>query len=47
MIAEIPDLVAKRAELGPERVALENSATGHTVTYAQLDARAASSSSLP
>ena len=46
MIAEIPDLIAKRAELGPERTALEDSATGRTVTYAELDARAAQAASL-
>ena len=41
MIAEIPDLIAKRAELGPERTAMEDSASGRTVTYGKLDARAA------
>ena len=46
MIAEIPDLIAKRAELGPERTAMEDSASGRTVTYGKLDARAAQAASL-
>ena len=46
MIAEIPDLIAKRAALGPERTALEDCATGRTLTYAELDRRAAQSASL-
>jgi fatty-acyl-CoA synthase len=46
MIAEYPDLIAKRAELGPERIALEDHATGRTLTYAELDRRAGQAASL-
>ena len=35
-----PDLLAKRAELSPGKVALEAVATGETRTYAELDDRA-------
>ena len=38
---DLPDLIAKRAELSPARVALAEHATGRTVTYFELDARAA------
>lgn len=41
MIADMPDIVAKRAALGAERIALEDVASGRTVTYADLDIRAA------
>jgi fatty-acyl-CoA synthase len=40
MIGALPDLIAKRAMLGGDRVALEDAATGRTLTYAGLDARA-------
>ena len=40
MIAEIPDLLAKRARLNPAAVALEDGMSGRTSTYAALDARA-------
>ena len=40
MIAEIPDITAKRAELSGDRVALEDAATDRTLTYAELDRRA-------
>ena len=46
MIGNIPDLIAKRAELGPDRVAFEDHATGRTLTYAELDRRAARVASL-
>ncbi len=46
MIAEIPDLIAKRAELGPDRVALEDEASGRTLSYAALDRRAGQAASL-
>lgn len=46
MIAEIPDLIAKRAELGPGRIALEDHATGRTLTYKELDRRAGQAASL-
>ncbi len=42
----IPDLIAKRAELSPEAVAMEEPATGRTVTYAELDRRSARAASL-
>ena len=46
MISDIPDLLAKRAELSPHRLALEEVATGRRVTYAELDARAARAAAL-
>jgi fatty-acyl-CoA synthase len=44
--ATIPDLVAKRAELSPARVALEDAATGRTITYAELEDRSARAAAL-
>jgi fatty-acyl-CoA synthase len=41
MIASLPDLIAKRAMLSPDAVAMEEYATGRSVTYAELDRRAA------
>ena len=46
MIGEIPDLLARRAALGPDRVALEELATGRTLTYAELDRRSTALASL-
>ena len=46
MIGEIPDLIAKRAELAPRAVALEEAATGRTRTYAELDARATAAAAM-
>ena len=46
MIADLPDLIAKRAELTPDKVALEEVATGRSVTYAELDRRAARAAAL-
>jgi fatty-acyl-CoA synthase len=40
MIADLPDLIARRAELTPERVALEDAGSGATLTYRALDDRA-------
>jgi fatty-acyl-CoA synthase len=40
MIGDLPDLIAKRAMLQGGRVALEDSASGRTLTYGELDARA-------
>lgn len=37
----LPDLIAKRAELTPDRVALEDSCSGRVRTYAELDDAAA------
>ena len=37
MIGDLPDLLAKRAALTPRKVALEDAATGRTLTYAELD----------
>ena len=42
----IPDLIAKRAELSPQAVAMEEPATGRTVTYAELDRRSARAAAL-
>jgi len=39
-MADLPDLLAKRAALSPDKVALEDAASGRTLTYAELDARA-------
>jgi fatty-acyl-CoA synthase len=44
--AGLPDLIARRAELTPNSVALEEVATGRTLTYAQLDERSARMASL-
>jgi fatty-acyl-CoA synthase len=41
VIGPLPDLLAKRAELSPGKIAFEEHATGRTLTYAELDARAA------
>lgn len=46
MIVDIPDLIAKRAALSAERIALEDSATGRTLSYAELDRRAGQVASL-
>src|SRR5688500_15114522 len=46
MIGDLPDLIAKRAELSADKVALEEIATGRTVTYAELDRRAARAAAL-
>jgi fatty-acyl-CoA synthase len=46
MIADLPDLIAKRAALTPDRVALEDAATGRTLSYAELDARAGKAAAL-
>jgi fatty-acyl-CoA synthase len=42
----IADLAAKRAELSPDAIALEEFATGRTLTYAGLDQRAAAVAAL-
>ncbi|HEY0412594.1 MAG TPA: AMP-binding protein [Allosphingosinicella sp.] len=41
MLTPVPDLLAKRASLSPKAVALEDAVTGRTLTYAELDRRAA------
>jgi len=41
MIADLPDLIARRASLTPGRIALEEAAGGRTLSYAALDERAA------
>jgi fatty-acyl-CoA synthase len=46
MIGDLPDLIAKRASLQGGRIALEDSATGRTLTYAELDSRAGRAASL-
>ena len=46
MIADCPDLIAKRAELAPDRVALEEIGTARSLTYAELDRRAGQAASL-
>lgn len=46
MIVDIPDLLAKRAALSAGRIALEDAATGRTLTYAELDRRTGQAASL-
>jgi fatty-acyl-CoA synthase len=46
MIADLPDLLAKRASLAPGSVALEEAAGGRLLTYAGLDARAGQAAAL-
>lgn len=46
MIGDVPDLIAKRAALAPDRVAMEEAATGRMLTYAELDRRSARAASL-
>ena len=41
MMRDLPDLIAKRAELSPAKIALEEVAGGRSRTYAELDERAA------
>jgi fatty-acyl-CoA synthase len=41
VLTSIPDLLARRASLSSEAVALEDAVTGRTLTYAELDRRAA------
>src|SRR5687768_3978013 len=40
MLADLPDLIARRAELSADSVALEELATGRILTYSALDERA-------
>jgi fatty-acyl-CoA synthase len=46
VIADLPDLLAKRALLTPERIALEEAASGRSLTYGELDRRAAQAAAL-
>jgi fatty-acyl-CoA synthase len=46
MIADLPDLIAKRAALTPGRIALEDAASGRCLDYAGLDARAGRAAAL-
>ena len=46
MIVDIPDLIAKRADLSANRVAFEDAATGRTLTYAGLNDNAGRTASL-
>jgi fatty-acyl-CoA synthase len=46
VIGAVPDLIAKRAALSPSRIALETVATGRTLSYAELDRRAAKAAGL-
>jgi fatty-acyl-CoA synthase len=46
VIGGLPDIVAKRADLAPGSVAMEELATGRTLTYAQLNDRVARASAL-
>jgi fatty-acyl-CoA synthase len=46
MIGGLPDIVAKRADLAPAAVAMEELATGRIVSYAELDDRVARAAAL-
>jgi fatty-acyl-CoA synthase len=46
MIAELPDLLVKRAALSPQKAALEEAATGRTLTYAELNRRVSQAAAL-
>jgi len=46
MTGGYPDLIARRAALTPDRTAFEDALTGRTVTYAELDDRAARAAAL-
>jgi fatty-acyl-CoA synthase len=46
MLNAVPDLLARRADLSGDSVALEELATGRTLTYAQLDRRASQAATL-
>jgi fatty-acyl-CoA synthase len=46
MLADLPDLIARRAELTPDSIALEELATGRSLTYAALDERASRAAAL-
>jgi fatty-acyl-CoA synthase len=46
MIGDLPDLLAKRASLSPDAVALEEAASGRVLTYAELDRRAGQAAAL-
>ena len=46
MIDEFPDITARRAELSPKAIALEEIATGRALTYAELELRASRAASL-
>lgn len=46
MSADLPDLIARRADLTPGSVALEEPATGRSLTYAELDERSARAAGL-
>jgi fatty-acyl-CoA synthase len=46
MFGHIPDLIAKRAELSPDRVAIEEAGSGRRLTYAELDGRACAAAAL-
>jgi fatty-acyl-CoA synthase len=46
MIERTPDLLARRAALSPDSVALEEVASGRSLTYAQLDRRASKAASV-
>ncbi|HEY0625739.1 MAG TPA: AMP-binding protein [Allosphingosinicella sp.] len=46
MLSDLPDIAAKQAALAPERIALEEYATGRTFTYAELNRRAGQAAAL-
>jgi fatty-acyl-CoA synthase len=46
MISDLPDITAKRAALAPDRIALEEVATGRSVSFGELDRRAGKAAAL-
>jgi fatty-acyl-CoA synthase len=46
VISDMPDLIGRRGELTPDAVALEEVATGHRLTYRELDSRSARAAGL-
>jgi len=46
MTSDIPDLLASRAALSPDRIAIEETATGRSFDYAALDRRASAAAGL-
>jgi fatty-acyl-CoA synthase len=45
-VTALPDLIARRADLSPDAIALEDMKSGGTLTYAELDGRAAQAAAL-
>jgi len=46
MIADLPDILARRAELSPDSIAIEEDGSGRCLDYAELDDRAGRAAAL-